>query len=302
MTRLLIAAYAACCLAACGGGASAPAGDGTGIVSIAITDAAVDSVSVVMVEFTGVELKAKNGENVVEIFDSPKSIDLLELQDGRTEELLPDTRVDAGEYNWIRLAVNAEVDNIRNSYVITETGEEVELGIPSGSQSGLKLVSGFTVTQNGATNLVIDWDLRKALSNPTGQPGMHLRPALRITDMAMYGTLRGTVAEALTMADECGEDSSVGNAVYLYEGTVDTPMDIRAAETDPVATATVAADLGYSISYLSPGDYTAAFTCHANLDDTAADAIDEIVFSVVDTEVTIVDGETTVLDFAALTM
>ena len=219
------------------------------------------------------------------------------MRDGRTEALLPDTRLAVGRYNWVRLGVNAEFDNVRDSYVIADTGEEFELRIPSGSQSGLKLVSGFTVTQDRSTNLVIDWDLRKALSNPKGQPGMHLRPALRVTDMAAYGTLSGTIDEALTTADECGEDSSVGNAVYLYENTEDDPVDIRGVETDPIATATPREDLSYAISYLSVGSYAAAFTCQADSDD--AEEENEIVFSVVVTDIAIVDGETTVLDFAA---
>lgn len=298
MKKTLIATFATCFAAGCGGGGLAPAEDATGIINIAITDAAVDSVSEVWVEFAGVTLKPQSGDEVVVTFDTPKSINLLDLQEGRTEALLPDTRVAAGRYNWMRLAVNADFDNVMDSYALTNGGM-VELRVPSGSQSGLKLVSGFTVTQNMSTNLVIDWDLRKALSDPQGQPGMHLRPALRVTDMAAYGTLEGNVAESLTMAEGCGDDSTLGNAVYVYEGVADDPLDIRGVESDPVATATVESDLTYSIRYLSAGDYTAAFTCQAELDN--AEEENDLVFSVVNTEVTIVDGETTIVDFAALT-
>ncbi len=298
MNKVLVAASAALLMAGCGGGGdtSMPAENATGIVNIAITDAAVDKVSEVWVEFTGVTLKPEQGDEVVITFDAHKSINLLDLQDGKTEALLPDTRVAVGSYNWIRLAVSAEFDGVMDSYAVRDGGA-VELRVPSGSQSGLKLVSGFTVTQNMSTNLVVDWDLRKALSDPQGQPGMHLRPALRVTDMAAYGTLQGSVAEALTMADECGDDATVGNAVYLYEDVVEGPLDIRGIETDPVVTATVESDLTYSISYLSAGEYTAAFTCQADLDN--AEEEDDLVFSVVNTEVTIADGETTIVDFVA---
>jgi hypothetical protein len=298
MNKVLAVASAALLMAGCGGGGDAlmPADDATGTINIAITDAAVDDVSEVWVEFTGITLKPEQGDEIVFTFDPQKTINLLDLQDGKTEELLPDTRVAVGRYNWMRLAVNAEFDNVMDSYAV-RNGSAVELRVPSGSQSGLKLVSGFTVTQNMSTNMVIDWDLRKALSDPQGQPGMHLRPALRVTDMAVYGTLRGAVDEVLTMADDCGEDATVGNAVYLYEGAVEDPLDIRGVETDPVATATVESDLTYSINYLSVGDYTAAFTCQADLDNVGEE--DDLVFSVVNTEVTIVDGETTIVDFAA---
>ena len=60
--------------------------------------------------------------------------------------------------------------------------------------------------EGGTTNVVIDWDLRKALTDPGGQPGLHLRPALRITDMAAYGTLTGMVAVDLVNDDTCTND------------------------------------------------------------------------------------------------
>jgi hypothetical protein len=200
----------------------------------------------------------------------------------------------------MRLAVNAEFDNVYDSYAITPTGQ-VELRVPSGSQNGLKLVSGFTVTQDQTTHLVIDWDLRKALSDPVGQPGLHLRPALRVTDMALFGTLSGTVAEALVMDTSCSNDlaAQTGNAVYIYSGMIDTPGDIGDAENDPFMTATVTQDgagaYTYEVNFLSVGDYTAAFTCQANDDDAESDD-DDIMFSAPQS-FAIEDGVTTVVNF-----
>ena len=174
-------------LAACGSSGGSDI-DKTGFLAIGITDAPVDDVSAVVVEFTGVTLKPSSGDEIVITFDAPKTFDLLTLTDGLTAELLHETEVPVGTYNWVRLAVNAEFDSVFDSWAMTPEGQ-VELRVPSGGNSGLKLVSGFTVTQNQSTNLVIDWDLRKALTDPLGQPGFHLRPALRVTDLASYGTL-----------------------------------------------------------------------------------------------------------------
>lgn len=291
--------FAVClALTACGGSSFGPE-DRTGTISIAITDAAIDEVSKVNVQFSGVTLKPQSGDMIEIQFDTPKDIDLLTLSGGMTAELLPDTQVPVGPYNWIRLAVNAEFDNVFDSYAEVPGGQ-VELRVPSGSQSGLKLVSGFTVTQNQSTNLVIDWDLRKALSDPVGMPGLHLRPALRITDMAAYGTLTGSVAEELVSDDSCTNDlaADTGNAVYVYEGTVDTPGDIGDADNDPVTTATVTQDESgvyvYDVHYLSVGDYTAAFTCQASDDDPEVD--DEIEFPAMQ-PFTIENGGTTIVDF-----
>ena len=303
VTRKLLAVVgAAALIAGCGGGGggSGTTEPATGLLSIAITDAPVDLVSVVNVQFTGVTLKPESGDEIQIGFDAPKNFDLLTLTGGLTAELLSDTEVPTGKYNWVRLAVNAEFDTVFDSYAMTSMGEEFELRVPSGSQNGLKLVSGFTVTEIQSTHLVIDWDLRKALSDPIGQPGWHLRPALRVTDMALFGTLNGTVAEALVTDARCSNDlvAQTGNAVYIYNGMTDTPGDIADAVSDPFTTATVTQDetgaYTYEVNYLSVGDYTAAFTCQAN--DDISDTDDDIVFATPQAFV-IEDGVTTEINF-----
>ena len=303
--KLLAVAGASVWIAGCGGGGggagSGPTEPATGILNIALTDAPVDDVTVVNVQFTGVTLKPASGDENQIVFDAPKDFDLLTLTGGMTAELLSDTEVPAGEYNWVRLAVNAEFDNVFDSYAMKSTGEEIELRVPGGSQSGLKLVSGFTVTEDQPTHLVIDWDLRKALSDPLGQPGYHLRPALRVTDMALYGTLSGTVADALATDASCTNDlvAQTGNAVYIYDEMTVTPGDIGDAENDPFTTATVAQDEAdaytYEIIFLPVGKYTAAFTCQAN-DDVSDVDDDDIAFSPLQS-FAIEDGVTKILDF-----
>ena len=285
-------------LAACGSSGGSDI-DETGFLAIGITDAPVDDVSAVVVEFTGVTLKPSSGDEIVITFDAPKTFDLLTLTDGLTAELLHETEVPVGTYNWVRLAVNAEFDSVFDSWAMTPEGQ-VELRVPSGGNSGLKLVSGFTVTQNQSTNLVIDWDLRKALTDPLGQPGFHLRPALRVTDLASYGALTGTLAEALVTDESCTNDLALdtGNAVYLYNDVVNVPADIGDVVTEPFATATVSQNVDgvyvYEVNFLSVGKYTAAFTCQASDDDPAID--DDIVFSAPQT-LMIDDGVTTVINF-----
>lgn len=299
--KLLSAGLITCLISACGGG-GAP--EPVGVINISLTDAPIDDVSEVNVQFTGVTLKPADGDAIEFVFDNPKDFDLLTLTDGVTAELLPDTTVPVGNYNWIRLAVNAEFDNVYDSYAIVPTGQ-VELRVPSGSQSGLKLVSGFTVTQNQSTNMVIDWDLRKALSDPIGQPGMHLRPALRVTNMAMYGTLNGSVAQDLLDDPEnCSNDlaADTGNAVYIYNGAVAAPGDIADAENEPMITATVtqneAGDYTYEVNFLSTGEYTAAFTCQASDDDPDVDEMDEDQIAFTEPQTFMIDdGMVTTIDF-----
>ena len=291
-------------VAACGSGGSPDATGGT--LSIAITDAPVDNVEKVWVRFTGMTLKPQNGQQFTITFDTPFDIDLASLDGGNTATLLNNEPVEAGRYNWIRFEVDAEFDdNFMYSYVETSIGGMEDLAVPS---DRLRLVSGFVVTVNQNTSFVIDWDLRKGLTNPVGQPGWFLRPALRIIDMTEHGSISGTVADSLTsdalnepVETQCNNDPNdySGNVVYVFEGAV-TPDDIRTmddTDVDPLTTANVRQDINgiyrYSVAFLSPGDYTVAFTCQGLSEDPETD--DELVF--VSALVTVVDGEDTIHDF-----
>lgn len=288
-------------LASCGGGGGA-AGDATGRISLLLTDArsAFEDVESVFVEFTGVTLKPQAGDEIFIRFqdlDPPvdtKTIDLMTLTDGAVTALIDGVELPAGSYNWIRLHVNAQFDNVFDSYAEKVGGQQVELQVPSGEQAGLRLVSGFTVLAGGTTSLVIDWDLRKALVEPQGavngqvEPrGYFLRPALRITDMAEYANLFGTVDERLLSTEvgaelSCTNDlaAGTGSAVYVYQGTTDAPGDIGSDDLGPFVTATVSQNVDgiytFEVHYLPVGDYTAALTCQAS--DDGADPGDEIWF------------------------
>jgi hypothetical protein len=297
---------AALLLAGCGGSGSdsspAPPASGTGSLSLYITDAPVDDVAEVWVQFSGVQVKPRSGPAIEFAFDEPVDIDLLALQGGNHAPLLVDAELPAGQYDWIALSVNAEFDSVVDSYVVPDTGGQVELRVPSGSQSGLRLVSGFTITVNGNTSFMIDWDLRRALTLPPGQPGYFLRPALRITDLTEYGTIAGQVDDALLMAADCNNDlaDDRGNVVYVFEGADVIPADIAGTDSDPLATAIVAQDdqaagaYTYSVPYLSPGTYTVAFTCQGLSEDPEAD--DGLVF-VEPQNATVANRQTARVDF-----
>lgn len=283
-------------LTACGGSSSSDPEPATGTLTVGVTDAPVSDVDQVVVEFSGVTVKPREGEQITIEFDEPNSVDLLALDGPQTETLLDGEEMDAGEYNWIQLEVNA-VEGTQDSFVITDTGQQIELEVPSG---GLRLVSGFTITQNQETSFIIDWDVRQGLTAPANQDSWKLTPALRIIDSTEFGDIAGTVAVGLVEDGSCTNDlaEDTGNAVYIYEGLDVTPNDIDQTDDDPVATGGVTQDENgnytYSVTFLSPGDYTVAFTCQA--DDDEPDTEDDITFAG-SANATVEDGEETVVDF-----
>lgn len=293
-----------------GGGSDAPANNANslpanGSLSVAITDAPVDNVAAVAVEFAGITVKPSDGEAIAFEFAQPVTIDLAALTGETSAMLLDEQSLPAGDYDWLRLDVNADCDAFIDSYVDTIDGARIELEVPSAR--GVQLSGGFTVTAASDTSFVIDWDLRKALVAPNGSSCYKLRPSLRVVDMTAYGVIQGSVAAGLVEADNCSADPNTlaGNAVYVFSGSDVTPDDIDGQEPDPLLTTNVlyevdTATYRYTAAFLPPGDYTAAFTCQGRddrvPDDTpAADSSDDIVFGS-SVNATVVAGEITGAD------
>lgn len=277
-------------LAACGGGGSSE--QQYGKVTLGVTDAPVDGAESVVVQFTGVELKAV-GEPGPEVFDftTPRQIDLLALEGGGSEILLQDEVVPAGNYEWIRLKVNAG-RTASDSYVDLLDGTRHALFIPSGNESGLKLIRGFTVGAGSTTNFTIDFDLRRSVIEPPGQNGDYvLKPVLRLVDNLQVGTLTGVVAPALITA-ECTP------AVYVFNGSDVTPDDLGSA-AEPFVTARVLQNetsgaYEYRIGFMPVGAYTVSLTCDADADEVETDETIAFVESV-NAAVTV--GQTTTASF-----
>ena len=333
--RLALITMPAFFVSACGGGGGG--GDSVGAMNVAVTDAPVDGVAEVWVEFYAVTLKPSGddekcvpdtddpeiqpiiedelaaecaegqGGQLTYTFDTPRSINLKALTDGRIELLL-DEDVPAGRYNWMKLHVNADFDGIYDSYVVVDGGGMVELRVPP---DRLKLGNHFTVTAGGESGFVIDWNLRMGLTDPTGQPGYKLQPSLRITDMNEYGSIEGQVSANLLPPTngDCTSDeaTSEGNVVYIYTGNDVLPDDVDNIEPDPLVTADVKLNIDsgeyeYRATFLSPGPYTVAFTCQGR-DDVMPDfeqpnlPVDDALIFTDGVNVEVEDGVTKTVSF-----
>jgi hypothetical protein len=283
-------------LAACGGGGSDSPGPDTppepGRLTLRITDSPVTAAQRVVVQFTGVEIKKVNGDT--EVFDfAPRQIDLLALDGGGSEILLTDEELPSGEYEWIRLKVNAGRD-ASDSFIELDDGALHPLFIPSGNQTGLKLIRGFTIGAGSTHNFTIDFDLRRSVIHPPGlgEPYL-LKPVLRLVDNLQVGTLDGTVAATL-IVDGCVP------AVYLFTGAGIVPDDLASA-TPPLASTAVNLDettgeFRFRLGFVPTGTYTVAFTCAADDDDAETD--DAITFAPT-IDATVTAGQTTTVQFPA---
>ena len=264
-----------------------------GTLTVAVTDAPVDSALQVVVFFAAVEIKPADGPSFT--VDVNDQIDLLALAGGRSEIILNNIELDAGHYNWIRLEVNAEA-TLMDSFIELDDGSIHSLFIPSGDQTGLKLIGGFDVPAGGNASFTLDFDLRKSIHNPIDLlPDYILRPTVKMIDTGIggdpVGGIGGTVSSTLIFNELCTDTS--GDAVYVFAGANSAIDDVDGINPDPVDSALVALDTGsgdfvYLIDNLAVGEYTIAFTCDAQFDDPATD--DDITFLGGTFNITVEDG------------
>jgi len=278
ITTLLLCAYLAACGTdtSSGGSASGSSGSvtdtGSGL-TLRLTDAPFDDAVRVKVKFVEVRLKKKGSNDWVSIDLSSKAqpIDLLALQGTKTADLLRDVKVPRVDYDELRLIVDTAT---MPPTIELSSGGEVELKIPSGGSSGLKIKGDFTVSETLPTSLVIDVDLRQSIKK--NGPNYMMHPVMRLVNGNNFGHSRGVVDPALLTAGSCS-DSLVDtfNAVYVYSGHNVTPDDINQKsnkDIDPLTTTGIGYDAAsssylYEAAFLPAGDYTIAFTCNSNMDD-----------------------------------
>lgn len=275
-------------LAGCGG-SGAPTGDATGLFSLGISDGPVHSAEKVCITFDSIEFKQAGDAQAFTVdLEPPEKINLLEYQGANAAPLLENEELPAGDYEWVRLGVDASMGSNGGagdtggdecdgeaSYLVMEGGAVHNVFVPSGEQTGLKLVQGFTVPVNGSIDVTADWDLMQSVTAPPGlAPDVVLKPTIRLVNNVDAGTLAGVVAEELAGAAGCDP------SVFLFDDGV-TPNAVAEEGNDPddpVATAMVHEQANsdgtrtfhYEIGFLLAGSYEAAFTCDGSSFEPAA--------------------------------
>ena len=277
----------------CGGGGGASSGT---MMNLSVGDAPVDGAEKVVVVFSGVELVPNSGNPVTINFAAPRTIDLLN-DSSTASALLFSQPIPPGDYGQVRLLVNADGDP-GNSYIVLADGSMHGLLVPSGAETGLKLVSGFSVPSSGVVDYTIDFDLRRAIVCPPGQaPACLLKPVERLVDNTSVGNIQGQVSNTLV-------PSGCTPGVYLYAGTVTAPEDMNSTApagdaNQPIASrvpvATSMPPYYYQFTFLTPGSYTVAFTCEA-AQDNPDQADPAVTFGPVKTAIVVTAQMTTTVD------
>ena len=246
------------------------AGNDSGYASFYVTDAPIDEAKQVIVAFTAIEVISVDGAVTIFEFPEEKKIDLLQLQGTASETLLNNIELAVGEYQSIRLQVNAKQDDIYDSWIEMNDGTQFELNIPSGDQSGLKINHHFSISKDESLSFTIDFDLRKSLSLNENKQLVNLRPVLRIVSNDEVGHVKGWVSTPIASL-LCDDLSSYTGVVYLLKG-FDAYSKNNFSLDDHITSSLVkfnATEYQYEIGFIEPGNYTVFYSC--DVDSAAAE-------------------------------
>ena len=156
----------------------------------------------------------ENGSGFITLLEEPKDINLLELTNGITENLV-DMEVPAGEYDMFRVYVKG-VNVVLNDSARTT----FDLKVPSGSQSGIKVFIDPPLRVAGelTADLLLDFDVSRsfvARGNPRkeGFNGFNFKPVIKASNLTTAGTLAGKI---FTTIEDDTQMTLEGAQVALY--------------------------------------------------------------------------------------
>ena len=209
---------------------------GFGTLNVRMTDAPGDFQKVNLV-ITQVSVRMAGGAmgaaadsdstSWVVLSNSTATYDLLTLQNG-VFTTIGTGQVPAGHYTQVRLKIGA------GSNIVVD-GTTYPLTVPSGAQTGLKLIGPFDVPENGTIDLALDFDAARSIILTGGGTYM-LKPTVKVMPISTAGAITGQVEPA---------------------GTATTIYAIQAPDT--VGSTTAAGDGHFTIGVLAAGTYSVAF-------------------------------------------
>jgi hypothetical protein len=241
-------------LSACGGGGSSDGGQGT--LSTSLTDASTEDYQAVYVTIERVDVHHDNDGSWETVATPGKTYNLLNLVNGVVEQL-GDVILDSGHYTQMRLIIGEDHDQSLNifdqphpyaNYIIDQDDVAKELKVPSGSQTGLKIVNGFDINTNQTTELILDFDASRSVVKAGSSGKYLLKPTVKVLKTADYAIVYGTVTAAET------------DPLTLLENTFVTAQIAAPEEADVkdqvvIQSGTLSAENGEYALFLEPGSY-----------------------------------------------
>ncbi|MDX1645884.1 MAG: DUF4382 domain-containing protein [Longimicrobiales bacterium] len=228
-------------------------------VTVLLTDAAADYIAAANVDIGRVEiLPAGDGGGPILLNEDGTEgyVNLLEFQ-GPATTPIAEAEIEPGVYGQLRLVVEGANVQLMAPYEFRGGGDEMDLFVPSGAQTGIKLnlrsedyPNGIEIVP-GETVIVLDFDVNQSFvllgnpKTPAGVHGVNFKPTIRVTGMDVAASIAGTV---FTNVDGLSIEGLT---------VVATPQDEGSAPGYQTETATALTDMDgvYKMWYMVPGTY-----------------------------------------------
>jgi len=206
-------------------------------LSVRMTDAPANY-DAVMVDVQSVEVTG-NGGSAVMLNTTAKVYNLLELSNG-VNALIATGDLDAGTVSQIRLILGT-------NNTVTVGGVVHPLTTPSAMQSGLKLQVDQTFEAGVEYSILLDFDASQSIVL-TGNNVYQLKPVIRTIDMAISGSIKGSITPVGAIATVTATSNgvaytSVTNAsgMFLIAGLPAGTYDVTITPILPLLPVTITA-------------------------------------------------------------
>ena len=144
----------------------------------------------------------------------PQTINLMDLVNG-TMAYLGSTELATGHYSQMRLILEDSEDtppsgdlNILGNphpyfnYLIDSDDNEILLKVPSGGNTGIKLVNGFDIEVQGSTELVLDFDALRSVVQAGKSGKWLLKPTIKVVETVTNNVSGKVIDEVGSLALE----------------------------------------------------------------------------------------------------
>lgn len=164
-----------------------------------------------------------------------------------------------GTYTQMRLILADTPDSTKNilgdphpyaNYLITSADETIELKVPSGFQTGIKLVHSFDVESGLTVGLVLDFDAGNSIVQAGNSGNWLLKPTIKVIGTVNNAILTGTVTD---QSHNALPGVTVSAQVYNSSATSE-------ADKVTIVASTLTDSEGKYKMYLEPGTYNIVAT------------------------------------------
>lgn len=258
------------------GGSGGTSDSGTGTLALSLTDATTDDYQAIYVTIKEIRVHKAAQESSEQsaqengwktILEPNTTYNLLNLVNC-TMTRLGVADLAAGHYTQMRLILGGDddIDSAEHpfaNYLVDSDGVAHALEVPSGFQTGIKLVRGFDIIADQTTDLILDFDAAQSVVKAGNSGKWLLKPTIKVLDGDENATVIGIVN---------GKNEGDEGRIYVSAQTFDSNAT-NGKDQVIVNSGTVTETDGFFCLVLEPGTYNLV----AYKDSYAPDCIEVVV-------------------------